>query len=86
MNAHIETARRQLSDLASLADQTERMERTILESATSRLKAVESELDNLKGTAITDPQSSDRYQELTEERGLLHQVIARAQAELGHST
>lgn len=83
MNDHIETARRQLSDLASLADQTERMERTILESATSRLKVVESSLGELKGTAITDPESSTRYQELIEERGLLRQVIARAKAELG---
>lgn len=85
MNEHLQNARRQLSDLASLAAQTDRMERSILSSATERLAAVESEIKSIHATAISDRESSKRYLELIEERGILHQVIARANEELSEN-
>jgi len=84
MKKHIEDARRQLTDLETIASQTERMERTILESAQKRLAVVEAELAHIKpAQAIGDETSTAKYTELLEERSILNQVIQRALAELG---
>lgn len=83
MNANIESARKQLSDLATLAAQTERMERAILAGAEGRLKIVEGELKQLPASkAFGDKGAAKKYQELIEERGLLEQVILKARAVL----
>jgi hypothetical protein len=85
MKKHIDDARRQLTDLETLASQTERMERRILESAKKRLAVVEAELQHITpSAAITGVSSSAKYMELLEEKAILNQVIARTRSELHH--
>ena len=48
MKRHIETTRRQLGELATMAAQTEAMERKILARAQQQLAKVEGEIDQAK--------------------------------------
>lgn len=74
-----------LGELAAMAAQTEAMERKILDMATARLAVVEKEIEQARGSAFTNGDAAQKYQELINERGTLHQVIAKAKAVLSKS-
>lgn len=80
MEQYIETTRRQLGELGTMAAQTEAMERQILERAEAMLKEVEAKIEPARAAASAKP---DEYTDLIEERGRLHQVIAMAHQTLG---
>lgn len=83
MKAHMDKARGQLGELASLADKTERAERRILEAAEARLDTVQQEIETVRGDAQRgDEKAEDRYLDLVRERGKLQTVIARARSNL----
>lgn len=83
MKQHIETTRRQLGELGAMAAQNEAMERQILERAQDLLADVEGKIDAARAEAMAgDDAAKQRYTDMVEERGRLHQVIAQAQAVL----
>lgn len=83
MKQHIETTRRQLGELGAMAAQNEAMERQILERAKGLLADVEGKIDAARAEAMAgDDAAKQRYTDMVEERGRLHQVIAQAQAVL----
>lgn len=79
MEQHIETTRRQLGELGTMAAQTEAMERQILERAEKRLDEVQAKIDQARTSAAFN---SNEYMGLVEESGRLKQVIAHAMAVL----
>jgi len=79
---HIAGARRRLVHLAALEAKTAETERAILTAAEHRQDQVLAELDQLRPRALADGRAGDRYLELTEERGKLAQVIAKARQAL----
>jgi len=76
---HIENTRRQLGELGAMAQQTEAMERQILERAQHLLDDIEGKLPAAQAKSTSEP---DAYMEMVEERGRLQQVIAQARAAL----
>jgi hypothetical protein len=79
MKPSIDDTRRQLGELGAMAQQTEAMERRILERAQQQLAEVEKQLPELRSGALAgESDASMQYQQLIEERGRLHQVIAQA--------
>lgn len=84
MQAHIEDTRRQIGDLAVMAQQTEAMERRILSIAEERLAGIEKQIPDARVAAMTgDDDAKQHYTDLVGERGRLNQVIAQARAALG---
>jgi hypothetical protein len=80
---HIDNTRRQLGELAALAQQTEAMERQILERANKLLADVDGQIKRARIDALTgDDAAKEHYQHLVFERGRLHQVIANGHAAL----
>ena len=80
---HIENTRRQLGELATMAAQTEAMERKILARAQQQLAKVEGEIDQARANAMTgNDEAKQRYTHMVEERGRLQHVIAQANAVL----
>lgn len=85
MQPNPDKVRSNLGELAAMAAQTEAMERKILEMATARLKVVEGEIEQARGNVFTSGDAAEKYQNLINERGTLHQVIAKANAILSQS-
>ena len=85
MKQHVDNTRRQLGELAAMAQQTEASEREILKRAEARLEQVEADIAAARKDAITDQEAAQRYQDLILERGHLHQVIAQAREVLPSS-
>ncbi|ATI15641.1 hypothetical protein [Bordetella phage vB_BbrM_PHB04] len=86
MQAHIENTRRQLGELGAMAKQTEDMERRILARAQERLSEVDGQISDARVAALTgDDAAKQRYTDLVDERGRLHQVIAQAREALGNA-
>lgn len=83
MKQHIENTRRQIGELATMAAQTEAMERKILARAQELLAKVEADIEKVRPLALLPgADEATKYQELIIERGRLHQVIAQAKAVL----
>lgn len=83
MQKNIDTTRRQLGELATMAAQTEAMERKILARAQQQLAKVEGEIDQARADAMAgDDEAKQRYTHMVEERGRLQHVIAQANAVL----
>jgi division protein CdvB (Snf7/Vps24/ESCRT-III family) len=79
MTNHLPTTHEKLTDLAALADQTERTERRILEQAEKRLQEVQEAIDQATpGVEGQDGEAQQQYLDLLAERGHLHMVIAKA--------
>lgn len=84
MKRHIQNARNGLTDLDSLAGETEKAERGILARAQQRMDEVDASLDRLRPGLEAAPDSfQSRYEALTRERGDLQVVIAKSQKALG---
>jgi hypothetical protein len=79
MKTDIDTTRRKLGELASLAAGTEKNEREILARAEKRLVEVSGDIPSLRLAALRDPKP---YSDAIRERGQLQQVIAAAHAAL----
>jgi uncharacterized protein involved in exopolysaccharide biosynthesis len=79
---HIVASRRRLGHLAGLGARTEGAERGILKAAEQRLAAIRAELARLSDRVLTDHSAADRYVDLTQERGQVEMVIARARQAL----
>ena len=83
MTEHIKNTRRQLGELARMAQQTEAAERKILERAETLLNEVQKKIEAARPRALVlGAQEAGQYQELIMERGRLQQVIAQAKAVL----
>ena len=83
MDKHMDKTRRNLGELAAMAQQTDAMERHILSIASERLTGIEKEIEPARASALGgDDAAKDRYMQMVEERGRLQQVIARARAAL----
>ena len=81
IDQNMESARRQLTDLATISSQTDEMERKILRFGEQRLAIVTAELAQIDpASASGDESVGAKYTELVEERDVLHQVIARARS------
>ncbi len=80
MDTSIKDTRAHLGELAHLSAKTEAAERRILDLAEKRLTALEGEMREARGGALTG--DGDRYAQLVMERGQLQQVIARARSVL----
>ncbi len=78
----MDNVRRQLGELASLADKTDAAERKILEAAEKRLAWAGDRMAELKPRAILDGEAGREYQELSLERQRLQTVIAQARKNL----
>lgn len=86
MQPNSDKVRSNLGELAAMAAQTEEMERKILKMATDRLEVVEAQLEPAREAALAgDEREVTKYQDLINERGTLHQVIAKAKAVLSQS-
>ena len=86
MQPNPDKVRSNLGELAAMAAQTEEAERKILKMATERLAVVEGQLESARAAALAGgDQEGAKYQELINERGTLHQVIAKAKAILSQS-
>ena len=85
MQPNPDKVRQNLGELAAMANQTDEMERKILKMATERLAAVEKQIEVARVTAFTKGASAEEYQDLINERGTLHQVIAKASDNLSQS-
>jgi chorismate mutase len=86
MKPNPDKVRGDLGELAAMANQTDAMERKILKMATDRLEAVEAQLEPARTAALAgDEKEVAKYQDLINERGTLHQVIAKAKENLGQS-
>lgn len=83
MQAHIDTAHKDLGELAAMARQTQAAEQQILIKATELLGQVQGELAQARAEALTGKDT--RYMDLVAERGRLQQVIAQARQNLGAS-
>jgi len=80
----IENSRRQLGELAAMAKQTEDMERKILARAEELLSDIDEQISDARVAAISgDDAAKQRYSDMIEERGRLHQVIASSRAAIG---
>jgi len=71
----MDNSRRHLGELAVMQSRVNETEKRILESALTRLDAVNASLDKLRPAAA---KNSKEYQDLILERGHLHHVIAHA--------
>ena len=84
MKQQIENSRRQLGELAAMAKQTEDMERKILARAEELLSDIDEQISDARVAAISgDDAAKQRYSDMIEERGRLHQVIASSRAAIG---
>lgn len=81
MQAHIDSAHRNLGELAAMAHQTQEAERKILARAEEQLEKVQADLKAAGAAAMTG--GGDKYMALVAERGRLQQVIASARQHLG---
>ena len=78
------TTRRHVGELGTMADQTQRAERQILERAETLLAEVEERIQQGRaGAQSGDDEASKQYQADIEERGRLQVVIAQAREHLG---
>lgn len=83
MKEHMQSVRGKLGELGAMAAQNEAMERKILKRAEARLSEIEKGMDSARRESLTGGQEAgQRYMDLVEERGTLHQVIAQARAAL----
>lgn len=83
MKPPIDDTRRHLGELGAMSEQTQRVERQILERAEGQLAEVEKLLPELRSGALAgEGDASTRYQEAIAERGRLQQVIAQARQHL----
>ena len=78
MNHHIEDTRRQLGELAAVAELTEATERKILARAEVLLADIEDKIKSEWAAGIANDKAQLRYTDMLEERGRLLQVIAQA--------
>lgn len=78
MKQHIEDTRRQLGELAAMAEQTEAAERKILARAKVLLADIEGKIKSEWAAGIANDKAQLRYTDMLEERGRLLQVIAQA--------
>ena len=79
MKRHIDRTRDQLGELAGLAEKTQRTEQRILDQAEKRLADVQAAIERARpGIEAAPDAAQQRYQNLIEERGQLHMVIAQA--------
>lgn len=78
MKQHIEDTRRQLGELAAMAEQTEAAERKILARAEVLLADIEGKIKSEWAAGIANDKAQLRYTDMLEERGRLLQVIAQA--------
>ena len=78
MNPHIEDTRRQLGELAAVAELTEATERKILARAEVLLADIEDKIKSEWAAGIANDKAQLRYTDMLEERGRLLQVIAQA--------
>jgi chorismate mutase len=86
MQPNPDKVRGNLGELAAMAHQTDEMERKILKLATARLEVVEGQLEPARAAALAgDDKQVEKYQDLINERGTLHQVIAKAKENLSQS-
>lgn len=86
MTGMVETARRNLGELAAIAKKTEETERRILDRAQELLSDIEGKLSDARTAAMSgDDGAKKKYTDMIEERGRLYQVIASAQSALGSS-
>jgi len=70
--------RRRIGQTTALLRQCKAQDDAITAGATNRAKQVESRLDELRKTAITDPAAADEYLELTKEKGALLRALAKS--------
>lgn len=83
MTEHIKNTRRQIGELARMAQQTDAAERKILERAETLLGEVQEKIEAARPRALVPgAQEAGQYQDLIMERGRLQQVIAQARAVL----
>lgn len=86
MDQTTDTAKRQLAELATMADQGSRMDKAIFTAAIARLESIDAKLNAIdRAGVVKDDTVAKQYQELILERASLHQVISRARAAAGGS-